>query len=171
MVCILMWVAQKGFRDEELFVPKSVFEEKGYIVTVVSHNKGTAWSKFGKIIEVVGFGDIDIGDYDAFLLVGGSGTFNLTDDKILHGYIKRAEKKLSLFGGICFAPNIMARAGVLKGKRATVWGGPDIFDKEGVIFEDKNVVNDGKIITANGPDAALEWAKEIDYYIECNLKK
>mgnify|MGYP001317763325 CR=1 FL=1 len=171
MVCILMWVAQKGSRDEELFVPKSVFEEKGYIVTVVSHNKGTAWSKFGKIIEVVGFGDIDIGDYDAFLLVGGPGTFNLTDDKILHGYIKRAEKKLSLFGGICFAPNIMARAGVLKGKRATVWGGPDIFDKEGVIFEDKNVVNDGKIITANGPDAALEWAKEIDYYIECNLKK
>ncbi len=65
----------------------------------------------------------------------------------------------------------MARAGVLKGKRATVWGGPDIFDKEGVIFEDKNVVNDGKIITANGSDAALEWAKEIDYYIECNLKK
>lgn len=171
MVCILMWVAQEGFRDEELFVPKSVFEEKGFIVNVVSHDKGTAWSKFGKIIEVLGFEDIDIGDYDAFLLVGGPGTFNLADDKILHEYIKEAEKKLSLLGGICYAPNIMARAGVLKGKRATVWGGPDIFDKEGVIFEDKNVVNDGKIITANGPDAALEWAKEIDYYIECNLKK
>jgi len=54
MVCILMWVAQEGFRDEELFVPKSLFEEKGYTVTVVSHKKGTAWSKFGKIIEVLG---------------------------------------------------------------------------------------------------------------------
>jgi len=94
------------------------------------------------------------------------GTFNLTDDKKLHGYIKEAEKKLNLLGGICYAPNIMARTGVLKGKRATVWGGPDIFDKEGVIFEDKNVVRDGKIITANGPDAALEWAKEIINYLK-----
>lgn len=40
MVCILMWVAQEGFRDEELFIPKSLFEENEYIVTVVSHNSG-----------------------------------------------------------------------------------------------------------------------------------
>jgi len=46
MVCILMWVAQEGFRDEELFVPKSIFEEKGYAVTVVSHNKGTIMMPF-----------------------------------------------------------------------------------------------------------------------------
>lgn len=171
MVCILMWVAQEGFRDEELFIPISIFEEKGYTVTVVSHDKGTAWSKFGKIIEVLGIDDIDIEDYDAFLLVGGPGTFNLADDKILHEKLKEAENKLSLFGGICFAPNIMARAGVLRGKKATVWGGPDIFDQEGVIFEDKNVVKDGKIITANGPDAALEWAKGIVKYIERELRK
>ncbi|KYC45190.1 MAG: Intracellular protease 1 [Candidatus Methanofastidiosum methylothiophilum] len=171
MFCILMWIAQEGFRDEELFIPRSIFEEKGYTVTVVSHEKGTAWSKFGKIIEVLGIDDINIEDYEAFLLVGGPGTFNLTDDKKLHEYIKKAEKNLSLVGGICYAPNIMARAGVLKGKRATLWGEPDIFDQEGVIFEDKNVVRDGKIITANGPDAALEWAKEIVDYIECSLKK
>jgi len=166
-----MWVAQEGFRDEELFIPRSIFEERGYTVTVVSHNKGTAWSKFGKIIEVLGIDDIKIEDYDAFLLVGGPGTFNLSEDKILHQYLKEAEKKLSLFGAICYAPNIMAKSGVIKGKKATVWGGRDIFSQEGVIFEDKNVVKDGKIITANGPDAALQWAKEIVKYIECNLIK
>lgn len=171
MVCILMWVAQEGFRDEELFIPRSIFEEKGYNVTVVSHNKGTAWSKFGKIIEVFGIDEISIEEYDAFLLVGGPGSFNLTDDKKLHDYLKKAEKNLRLLGGICYAPNIMARSGVLKGKRATVWGGPDIFDKEGVIFEDKDVIKDGKIITANGPDAALKWAKEIVDYIGCEFGK
>lgn len=171
MVCILMWVAQEGFRDEELFIPQSIFEEKGYTVTVVSHNEGTAWSKFGKIIEVQGIEDINLEDYDVFLLVGGPGTFNLSDDKTLHKYLKEAEKKLPLFGGICYAPNIMAKSGVLKGKKATVWGGPDIFEKEGVIFEDKDVVKDGNIITANGPEAALKWAKEITSFIECELKK
>ncbi|MCC7573015.1 MAG: DJ-1/PfpI family protein [Candidatus Methanofastidiosum sp.] len=171
MTSILMWVAQEGFRDEELFIPKSTFEEKGYNVTVVSHNKGTAWSKFGKIIEVRGIDEVDLEDYDAFLLVGGPGSFNLTDDKKLHEYIKDAQKNLNLLAGICYSPNIMARSGVLKGKKATVWGGPDIFDKEGVIFEDKNVVKDGKIITANGPDAALEWAEEIINYLKCGCEK
>ena len=171
MTCILMWVAQEGFRDEELFIPRSIFEENGYTVTVVSHDNGTAWSKFGKIIDVIGIDEIHIGDYDAFLLVGGPGTFNLTDDETLHKYILEAERILPLFGGICYAPNIMAKAGVLRGKKATVWGGPDIFNTEGVVFEDKDVVSDGKIITANGPDAALKWAKEIVNYIECEIKK
>lgn len=166
-----MWVAQEGFRDEELFIPRSIFEEKGYTVTVVSHDAGTAWSKFGKIIEVLGIGEIKLEDFDAFLLVGGPGSFEYTDDKTLHGYIKDAEKKLHLLGGICYAPNIMAKAGVLYGKKATVWGEPDIFDEEKVIFEDRNVVRDGKIITANGPDAALDWAKEIISYIECGMGK
>jgi len=59
----------------------------------------------------------------------------------------------------------------LKGKRATVWGEPDIFNEQKVIFDNKNVVKDGKIITANGPDAALEWAKEIISYLECGVGK
>jgi protease I len=166
-----MWVAQEGFRDEELFIPRLVFEEKGYIVTVVSHTAGTAWSKFGKMIEVIGIDDIKLEDYDAFLLVGGPGSFGLTEDPKLHEYIRNAEKKLYLLGGICYAPNIMAKAGVLKGKRATVWGELDIFKEEGVIFEDKEVVNDDGIITANGPDAALEWAKTIIKYLNCGSGK
>lgn len=171
MVCILMWVAQEGFRDEELFIPKSLFEENEYTVTVVSHNGGTALSKFGKIIEVKGIDDIKMDDYDAFLLVGGPGTFSLTDDKILHSHIKDAIKKIPLLGGICYAPNIMARAGALKNKKATVWGDQEIFDKEGVIFDSKDVVVDGNIITANGPDAAQLWAKAIINYIKNELKK
>lgn len=171
MLCILMWVAQEGFRDEELFIPRSIFEEKGYNVTVVSHNKGTAWSKFGKTIEVLGIDEVNIEDYNAFLLIGGPGTFNLTEDKKLHEYLKEAVEKIDLVGGICYAPNIMAKSGILKGMRATVWDGPDIFDQEGVIFEDKKVVKDEKIITANGPDASLDWAKEIIDYFECGCEK
>ncbi|HOM95445.1 MAG: DJ-1 family protein [Candidatus Methanofastidiosa archaeon] len=171
MVCILMWVAQERFRDEELFIPKSLFEENEYTVTVVSHNGGTALSKFGKIIEVKGIDDIKMDDYDAFLLVGGPGTFSLTDDKILHSHIKDAIKKIPLLGGICYAPNIMARAGALKNKKATVWGDQEIFDKEGVIFDSKDIVVDGNIITANGPDAAQLWAKAIINYIKNELKK
>ncbi len=169
MVDILMWVAQEGFRDEELFIPKSVFEQKGYNVDVVSHKNGTAWSKFGKKIEVKGIEEINLEEYDAFLLVGGPGTINLIDDKTLHQYLKESEKTERLLGGICYAPNIMAKSGILDGRKATVWGGADIFEKENVTFEDKDVVMDGRIITANGPDAANEWANVIINYIESNL--
>jgi len=170
MVCILMWIAQEGFRDEELFIPRSIFEEKGYTVNVVSHEAGTAWSKFGKTIEVIGIDEIKLEDYDAFLLVGGPGSFEYTDDEKLHQYLRDA-RKIKLIGAICHAPNILARAGLLKGKKATVWGDPDIFEKEEVLFEDKPVVRDGNMITANGPDAALDWAKEIVNYFECQFGK
>lgn len=171
MVCILMWVAQEGFRDEELFIPKSIFEQKGYSVEVVSHKNGVAWSKFGKKIEVKGIEEIKLEEYDAFLLVGGPGTINLIEDGTLHRYLNESEKMAKLLGGICYAPNIMAKSGIIKGKKATVWGDPDIFEKENVIFEDRDVVIDGRVITANGPDAANEWANRIIEYLESNIKK
>jgi protease I len=61
----------------------------------------------------------------------------------------------------------LAKAGVLKGKKATVWSssldrGPvKILKENGVIYEDKDVVQDGKIITANGPGAAEEFGQKL----------
>jgi protease I len=62
---------------------------------------------------------------------------------------------------------ILAKAGVLKEKRATVWSSPldrgpvRILKENGAIYEDKDVVQDGKIITANGPGAAEEFGQKL----------
>jgi protease I len=71
-----------------------------------------------------------------------------------------------ILASICISPVILAKAGVLKGKKATVWtdftkSQAKILEKEGAIFEEKPVVVDGKIITANGPGSAEEFGKKI----------
>ena len=68
---------------------------------------------------------------------------------------------------ICIAPEILAKAGVLKEKKATVWSssidqGPvEFLENEGAEHVEEPVVVDGKIITGNGPEAATEFGQKI----------
>lgn len=70
-------------------------------------------------------------------------------------------------GAICIAPAILAKAGVLKGKKATVWSSlmdksaVKILEKSGADYLPDSVVADGKVITATGPLAAKEFAEKI----------
>lgn len=164
MAKIVMWVAQKGFRDEELFEPLAHFREKGHDVTVASHDEGVAKSKFGKTIDVCSLRNISIEDIDAFLLVGGPGTYDYVDDTILHDYIRWAYGEKRLVGAICYAPNILASSGILHGVRSTVSNDFTV-TKEGAICTGNCVEVDGNVITADGPTSALKWAKEIDAHL------
>jgi len=53
------------------------------------------------------------------------------------------------------APAILARAGVLKGKKATVFPGDETeLTSNGAIYTGKMIEKDGNIITGCGPEAA-----------------
>jgi protease I len=63
---------------------------------------------------------------------------------------------------ICLAPVVLARAGILKGKKATYFNSPVSFREMragGAVLVDKAVVTDDRIVTANGPAAAAEFAE------------
>ena len=76
-------------------------------------------------------------------------------------------EKQKILAAICIAPAILAKAGVLEGKNATVWSsvldkGPiKILEENGANYVEKDVVVDGNIITANGPQAASEFGRKI----------
>lgn len=78
--------------------------------------------------------------------------------------LKRRKKIVS---AICFAPVILANAGLLKEKKATVAGtqAKNIRDK-GAIYTGPGVTVDGNIITANAPKASRLFGQTI-----CTLLK
>ena len=82
-----------------------------------------------------------------------------------HLTAQEAVNRKKVLAAICIAPTILAKAGVLDGKRATVWNkegnNSKILENHGAIFTDEMVIVDGKIITANGPDAAEGFAIKI----------
>jgi protease I len=79
--------------------------------------------------------------------------------------LKQAADKRKVIAAICIAPTLLAKAGLLKYKKATVWNGDRMQEaflkREGAIYTDEPLTIDGNIITANGPDAAEQFGKAI----------
>jgi len=77
-----------------------------------------------------------------------------------------------LVSAICIAPVLLAKSKLLENKRATVWSSPldksaiKILKENGSIYVDQPVVVDGKIITANGPEAAKDFGEAIVKFFE-----
>ncbi len=165
---IAMIIAYRDFRDMEYFIPKQIFEEAGIEVTTVSTDLGTAIGADGGDTEATALiSELAPADFDALMFVGGPGMVKHLDDEILHFLAQQTLEFNKVLGAICIAPAVLAEAGVLENKKATVWSSS--MDKNAVktlkenkaIYQDQPVVVDGNIITGNGPDAAQEFAKTL----------
>jgi protease I len=101
-------------------------------------------------------------DYDAVIFIGGSGAAQYVDDPVAHKLAYDAVKERKVVGAICMAPLILAKAGLLKGKKATVYPAlADDFKQYGMKYTAKPVEKDGRIITADGPNSAAEFGQEL----------
>ena len=102
-------------------------------------------------------------EYDMLVLPGGQpGATHLEQDPRIIALIKQMAGDKRFTAAICAAPKVLARAGVLEGKRATSFPGaldPDQWPR--VQLEDRAVVTDGKVITSRGPGTAMDFALEL----------
>jgi len=165
---IAIIIAFRDFRDEEYFIPKKILEEAGAKVETFSSSLGEAVGKMGGEAEVNGLiKDLDPRNYDAVLFIGGPGAADYIDNEICHKIARETIGNNKVLGAICIGPLILAKAGVLEGKKATVWS--SIMDKSavkmlkkaGADYLPESVVVDGKIVTASGPLAAKQFAEKI----------
>lgn len=165
---LLMIIAFKDFKDEEYFIPREILEKAGAEIKVASTKKGTALGTSGGEVNV----DLDIDevmtdDYDGIIFIGGPGAFNHLDNFQCHRIAKEAKEKDKVLAAICIGPAILAKAGVLQGKKATVWSSAldksaiKILEEGGAQYQDQEVVVDRKIVTASGPQAAEEFGNKL----------
>jgi protease I len=154
---VLMVVAPEGFRDEECFEPKKVLEKSKIKVVIASKGNITeAKGKLGGTIKVdIDISKVNVSEYDAVVFVGGPGAETYFRDETAHKIAKQAVDLKRILGAICIAPVILAKAGLLTGKNATVFSsGRDELLRNGAEYTGEQVTVDGRIITANGPAAA-----------------
>ena len=163
---VLFIIAQQDYQDHEYGAPKKILEDAGIETITASKEIGTCHGAFGATTEAtVAIADVNVSDYDAIIFIGGAGAVNYQHDVQAHLTAQEAINRGKLLGAICIAPTILAYAGVLEGKKATVWNQDgkqaEILTKNGAEFVDELIVVDGKILTANGPPAAEEFGKKI----------
>jgi protease I len=160
---ILMVIAPKDFRDEELFTPKELFLTAGANVAVASTTLDTCIGMLGgKVRPDVDLAVANMADFDALVFVGGAGATVLWDNPQAHALAQTAKGANKLIGAICLAPVILAKAGLLNGVEATCFKSAQAdLVAGGAIFKPDAVVTHQGIVTADGPLAAKPFAEKM----------
>lgn len=99
-------------------------------------------------------------EYDMIALPGGMpGANYLRDDPRIQHCLKSMAAKNKYIAAICAAPKVLAKAGLLDGKRATSFPGSlDDCHVTHLHYLEQAVVVDGNIITSRGPGTAMDFA-------------
>jgi protease I len=163
---LLLVIAPENFRDEELEVPRTVFDRNGIAYDIASTKTGTCSGMLGATAEASLVLDDAVADeYAGIVIVGGVGSQDhLWDNETLHALVRTFFESGKVVAAICLSPVVLARAGVLKGRQATVFRSPASvreMEKGGAMVVDIPVVADMDLITAAGPAVAESFAEEI----------
>lgn len=162
----LLVVAQKGYQDVELDGTRKALLDAGFAVVLASKKAGECIGKYdGREKSSIAVKDVDVSEYDRIAFIGGPGMVQAWQDEEMKRVARDAADAGMVLGAICIAPKILASAEVLVGKRATVANGDG--DQDGFLalhdceYTGELVTVDGKIVTANGPEAAPEFGKTL----------
>lgn len=158
---ILILSADK-FEDTELLVPFYRLKEAGHEVTVASIRKGKIVGKHGyevKATEAVS--DIDPASFDALVLPGGKAPAVLRENPDVVDTAKHFMKEGKPVAAICHGPQVLIRAGVLGGRRATSYESVrKEMETAEVRYEDREVVVDKNLVTSRKPQDLPAFMRE-----------
>jgi protease I len=166
MLSALVIIAPKGYQDVELAGTLVGLAEAGIDVRIASTETGLCTGKNGGTTEAaLALREVDVSMFDRIAFIGGPGAAALRNDKDALRIAKEAVSQDKPLGAICIAPIILAQAGVLKGRRATVWDNQGeqmhFLEEGGAEHMGEAVTIDGRIVTANGPEASVEFGRAL----------
>lgn len=108
--------------------------------------------------------EIDPDDFDALVIPGGFGDAGFYEEALSEPFldvIRSFHSRRAPIAAVCVSALSLGAAGILEGRRATVYhqvGGKRKAELEsyGAIFVDEPIVIDGNLLTSTGPGTAVE---------------
>lgn len=158
----ILIMSTDNFEDSELLVPYYRLQEEGFQVNIASLKKGTIKGKHGYEVTVDNtLNEIDPEEYDVLVLPGGKAPGILREDMHALDIAKHFFQKNKPVSAICHGPQILISAGLLKGRRSTSYKSVAQELKDaGAVYEDKEVVIDGNLITSRQPSDLPAFMRE-----------
>jgi len=168
-------VAYPDFEPLDLTGPFSVFagtdrwlresqkiKTRAYTVEVVGAEVGPLRAAGGLGILVDRSFRTLRGEIDTLLVVGGPGTRNAVQDQEILAWLRRIAPRVRRLGAVCTGSFILAKAGLLDGRRATThwaWGAELARRYPRVTVDaDPIFVRDGNVYTSAGVSAGMDLA-------------
>ncbi len=154
---VLFLVAPKGFQDEELEKPRRILEAAGAEVVVASSAAGPVSGQAGTALVAISIVEARPTEFAGAIVVGGVGATDLWDNGIAQKFLRMASHDGKPIGALSLGVGLLAKAGLLEGKAATIWLTSDALralKEGGARYEKKPVVIAPGVLTADGPAAA-----------------
>ena len=178
----ILMVVNYGYRPEEYFSPRSLFDIAGFNVKVAAHYEGTVLPSKSHITEVpavkvdLTFQNVNVNDFDAVVFVGGNGAWNdFLPNPDVHKILLESIRQKKVTALICAATGLLATADNLDGNHPTFKGRhvtgyfevAGLLKQMGLVNYDSGVagkpfvVIDQNLITARDPMSAIDFGEAI----------
>ena len=156
-------IGSQNFRDEELFETKRVLDAAQVQTVIASTRTGAIRGTLGNVAEAsIPVNRLQVDDYDAIIFIGGTGAAEYANSPAIMNMVRETVRKGKVLAAIGVAPTILANANVLAGIRATSYlSERDRLIQAGAIYTVFAVQRDRSIITATGPQAAVQFGRVI----------
>jgi protease I len=146
-------VSADRFEDSELLEPARRLRDEGVEVDIASTRRGVITGKHGHRVEVDKTVEaLAAADYDLLLLPGGQAPAGLRRDAAVLQLVRSFVAARKPVAAICHGPQILAAAGVLRGRHMTGYRAvAGELQAAGAVVEDREVVVDDRLITSRTP--------------------
>ncbi|MFA5926775.1 MAG: DJ-1/PfpI family protein [Patescibacteria group bacterium] len=160
---VVMVVPNYEFRDEEFSVPYEMLSDNGIGIKIAAAEPGECTGIGGTTIGVdLTFDEVNPDEFDGIVYVGGNGVERYFADDLALGLAQEFASTGKYVCAICWAPVVLAKAGILSGHNVAAWSGArEAIDEVGAKFSGNDVVTDGNIITASSSEVATDFARAI----------
>ncbi len=159
----ILILTENGFEDSELLCPKYRFMEEGYQVDIAALNWGEVKGKHGYVVTAnLELDDIEPESFNALFIPGGKAPEKLAFHEKVLDLVREFDKHSLPIFAICHGPLLLAKAGLLKGKKATCYYKvAEKLIELGAIYEDSPVVIHENIITSRQPGDLPQFMKAV----------
>lgn len=164
------FIVDQQFEDSEFRVPYERLKEAGYEVVIIGREAGQSLKgKKGKetIKTERSIREVSAEDFSALVIPGGYSPDHLRQDSRMVAFTRSFFTSGKPLAAVCHAGWMLAEAGVLEGRTVTSW--PSIktdLINAGAAWVDRELVEDGNLITSRKPDDLEAFSSAIIRQLE-----
>jgi protease I len=164
------FIVDQQFEDSEFRVPFERLKEAGYEVVIIGREAGqTLKGKKGR--EVIktekSIREVSPDDFSALVIPGGYSPDHLRADSRMVAFTRSIFTSGKPLAAVCHAGWMLAEAGILEDRTVTSW--PSIktdLINAGATWVDRELVEDGNLITSRKPDDLEAFSSAIIRQLE-----
>ena len=160
-------ILTEGFEEVEALTVVDLLRRAQIVCDTVSlEGSPTVRGSHGITVQVdAAFSETDFDSYDGIILPGGRGHVHLAESEALLALLRQFCAQGKLTAAICAAPTVLAKAGLLEGKKAVCYPGME-GQLLGADAGSEPVVVDGTVITSRGVGTAIPFALALIAYLD-----